>query len=42
MCFMIICNNQLFFRYKIGRNIAKTCDICHKSMRGDVLKKHMK
>ena len=24
------------------RNLTKTCEVCHKSMRGDVLKRHMK
>ena len=26
----------------MGRNQTKTCDVCFKSMRGDVLKRHMK
>ena len=26
----------------MGRNQTKTCDVCFKSMRGDILKRHMK
>ena len=34
--------NAITHTCNMGRNQTKTCDVCFKSMRGDILKRHMK